>query len=313
MSNPATLICPKTNQYLYLTEDDCYYQTEDKLIRYPVEQGIIRFLKKKDDFYEGAYLATVKWLPKSEKWYHAWPLWGITNRYLWKVRKYIPKGSSVLELGCGGGVKYFSSRYKMIGLDLSFKSLQNVPSDYEYKIQADALNLPLSNDSVDAIISSCFWEHIEPALKHKMLNEFYRILKKSGKILFYYDIDTVHPYISAFKTKHPAEYKKQFIDKDGHLGYQTVQENESIFTANNFRVIKHFGVEKTLFLQVSVFTKMQYLSGLTGFYAKMLKKLLSFKLINLPYLYLTVLVDATIGRLLPMNYSRIIMSLCEKK
>jgi hypothetical protein len=54
MKKNIQLICPETHKPLYLSDDQCYYQTSDGLIKYPIEEGVVRFLQKTDDFYEGA-------------------------------------------------------------------------------------------------------------------------------------------------------------------------------------------------------------------------------------------------------------------
>ena len=91
----------------------------------PVSDGVLRFLAgNTDEFYEGAYASETRYLPRSERPWHTWPLWIINSGYPWMVRGLVPAGSRVLELGCAGGVRYFGTRFRMIGCDLSLASLQ---------------------------------------------------------------------------------------------------------------------------------------------------------------------------------------------
>jgi ubiquinone/menaquinone biosynthesis C-methylase UbiE len=311
MTETSVLICPQTRQPLTLTPDGKSYHTPDHRIAYPIKDGVVCFLAQNDDFYEGAYTATVKWLPKSEKWYHTWPLWGINNGYLWQVRRHVPAGSTVLELGCGGGVAYFGQRYRMLGLDLSFGSLKNVPASYAHKLQADATRLPLPDGSVDAIVSSFFWEHIPHEIKSQMLEEFRRVLTDSGKVIFYYDIETQNPYISILKKSQPEIYRREFIDHDGHLGYETIAQNEGNFIRHSFKLVRHLGIEKWYLLHQSVYSKMAHIGGWAGRYAKFWRKVLSLPFVGYFYLFGIVLTDKTIGRLLDNVKARIVISIYE--
>ena len=54
----------------------------------------MRFLEETDRFYEGRYLKTVRFLPRTESWLWAWPLWLINSGYVWAARKYIPAGAT---------------------------------------------------------------------------------------------------------------------------------------------------------------------------------------------------------------------------
>ena len=92
--------------------------------QYPIRDGVVCTLDHSDDFYEGAYENKVFFLPRNERPWHVWPLWLITSGYLWAVRRFVPPGATVVELGCAGGVRYFGQRYCMVGCDLSLSSLK---------------------------------------------------------------------------------------------------------------------------------------------------------------------------------------------
>ena len=89
----------------------------------------------------------------------------------------------------------------MIGCDLSASSLAKVVH-YSDRIQADAsATIPIASDSVDAVISSYFWEHMSPEKKPRILSECRRILRPGGKLLFLYDVETENPLIEWYKEK----------------------------------------------------------------------------------------------------------------
>jgi len=277
-----------------------------------MEKGVVRFIEKPDSFYEGAYLNTIKYIPRTENWFSAWPLWLINSGYLWMVRKYVPAGSGLLEIGCASGVAYFGKRYRMIGMDLSLASLSRMVGSYETCIQADITRgIPLPDQSLDGIASSYFWEHLPHNLKARVLEECRRVLKPQGKLIFLYDVETSNPLIAAAKRSNPDLYKKLFLDQDGHVGYETPQKNKELFMKHGFRILEHRGMEKTYIQSSAVYEKLQHwnwkIKGVFLLVSAFGKK---------PWFYgytaLTRMIDETIGRLLPMSWARIVITVCEK-
>jgi SAM-dependent methyltransferase len=276
--------------------------------------GVIKFLDHEEAFYEGAYLNHVRFLPKSEKWNHVWPVWLINNGYLWRVRKNVPEGAVLLELGCAGGIAYFAQRYRTIGLDVSMGSLQTAAKHYELCLQADAAGfIPLADQSVDAVASSFFWEHIPAEAKVRILSELRRVLKPGGRLIFLYDVETFNPLVAAMRKKSPALYNAEFIDRDGHLGYQSPQTNLDTFEAQGFRVVEQLGLERTPLQSTTVYTKMQkWPSPFSGF-GRLLHRIDASRASLFAYIGVLRALDETIGKILPSRWSRMALTVCERK
>lgn len=304
------LLCPKDKTYL--TTKDSNYFCKSCNIHYPVIDGVIKLVAEDNKFYEGTYKNTINYLPKKEYGIALLPIWVVNNGYVWFTRKFIPTGSVVLELGCASGVKYFGKRYKMIGLDLSFSSLRNLNETYSFCIQANASELiPLPDSSIDAVISSYFWEHLEEQDKRKILKEIYRILKPGGKIIFLFDVETRNPLINSIKKRHPEFYNKAFLEQDGHLGYQYPQDNFDLISNNGFKIIDSFGMEKTFFQSPSVYIKLSNLPSFSGSFFKVINK---FSLLGLkPYLAFLRVIDTIFKRILPDDWSRMFLLVAQKK
>lgn len=107
--------------------------------------------------------------------------------YISLVKYWLPVGSTYLDVGCGTGQGAFylsQIGYKVTGVDFSARLIdtakQNFPNINFY--QADALQLPFSNNSFDAVGSHCVIEHITDV--SKFLAEQIRVVKKRG-INFY--------------------------------------------------------------------------------------------------------------------------------
>lgn len=305
-----SLICPHDRHSL--TETPSGLSCAKCGRQYPIQDGVVCTLDHPDVFYEGAYENQTRFLPRSEKPWYAWPLWLINSGYPWAVRHFVPAGATVVELGCAGGVRYFGQRYHMVGCDLSLSSLKKLDT-YEQRIQTDAaICIPLPDNSVDAVVSSYFWEHIPPVIKPDILSECKRILRPGGKIIFLYDVETENPLIKRYKNQDKELYKKLFIDGDGHFGYQRPAENIEAFKLAGFSILQHRGMEKTWLQSSSAYNKLAQF-GTTG------NRLLSWgaRLGQQPFFYLYTflmrLIDTLICPWLPADWARIDLIVCEKE
>jgi ubiquinone/menaquinone biosynthesis C-methylase UbiE len=305
----TSIICP--NDHTLLEEKSAELVCSLCNRTYPILDAVICTIEKSDTFYEGAYENQVRFLPRSERWWHTWPLWLINGGFLWTVRRHVPPGKRVVELGCAGGVSYFGQRYRMIGCDLSLSSLKRVEG-YERKLQSDASRcIPVPDECVDAIVSSYFWEHIPPIAKEEILRECMRVLRPGGKLIFLYDVETSNPLIKKFRRLNEALYARLFISDDGHFGYEKPSENLRHFKQAGFSVIEHRGLEKTPLQSPSAYSKLAKFNTA----ADVLFGNLS-RLGGQPYFYfytfLTRFFDAFVCPLLPAKWSRMDMVVCEK-
>lgn len=305
-----SLICPYDHQPLFETPFELRCGSCRR--QYPVEDGVVRTLDRSDSFYEGAYENKVLFLPRSERPWHVWPLWLINSGYLWTVRRIIRHGATVVELGSAGGVRYFGRRYRMVGCDLSLSSLKKIEF-YERRIQADAACcIPLADNSVDAVVSSYFWEHISPSLKPDVLRECRRIMRFGGKLVFLYDVETRNPLIRRYQKRNAKLYKSLFVSGDGHLGYQDPLKNLAVLEEAGFRVVEHKGMEKTWFQSPSAYTKLAQFDS-AGRRFLVWASRLSHRPFFYPYTALMRLIDTLLCPWLRADRARIDLVVCEKK
>jgi ubiquinone/menaquinone biosynthesis C-methylase UbiE len=101
------------------------------------------------------------------------------------VKKYISSDTVVLEAGCGFSnmfVEEYKKARKIIGVDVNKEFLEKNPVIQE-KIVANIEDmLQIKDGSIDLIISSWVFEHLQHP--DKAFAEFNRVLKKSGRIVF---------------------------------------------------------------------------------------------------------------------------------
>lgn len=264
---------------------------------------VASFLPQADSFYEGKYNNRTKYVPRNDGFIATLPLRVVHQGYPTTVARELPGGSTIVEIGCAGGIDWFGLRYRMIGLDLSESALRIAAQHYTTVAQCDATRMPLASGSVDGVISSCLFEHLFPDQKADLLKESHRVLKPGGKLVFFYDIKTDNPVISTYRSRRPDLYQALFLDGDGHLGYDTIEANRLHFEQAEFRIIGEVFHERTPLLTNSAWQKLSRWPGALGAAAGVGKALTS-GLARLPSLATVTLVDATVGHLFPRRYAR---------
>lgn len=261
------------------------------------------FMEAPDAFYEGKFNNRVRFVPRSDSWLHTLPLRVVMQNYPTTVAAEIPSGASVVEIGCAGGLTWFGRRFRMIGMDLSHEALCVAAEDYDLALQCDATCMPLADGSVDAVISSCFYEHLTDDQKAALLQEAFRVLKPSGKVVFLYDLLTENPVIANYRRADPYRYQRTFLENDGHLGYRTIDANRAFFQAAGLKITREVYHERTPLLSNSVWQKFADWPGWRGILGRIGVVLTSGPL-RLPMQALLVANDSTIGRVFPVRFSR---------
>lgn len=269
------------------------------------------FMKNPDDFYEGKFNNRVRYLPRNDGFLATLPLRIVMQRYPTTVAAEVAEGGTVVEIGCAGGITWFGRRYRMIGVDLSQTALELAAEDYELVLQCDGTRMALADESADAVISSCFFEHMTIDQKLALLADCSRVLKPGGKIVFLYDLWTDNPLIANYRDRDPAHYQRLFLDGDGHVGYESVDENRKHFEQTGLRIEREIFHERTPVLSNSVWNKLSEWPDWRGIVGRMGAVLTSGPL-RLPSQAFLLATDATFGRLLPQRYARGMITVASK-
>ena len=95
----------------------------------------------------------------------------------------------ILDVGGGNRFQKGMKQYEELFKDCDYKTLDNV-SDYKPDILGDIKNIPMDNESVDAVICRAVLEHINDPFK--AVSEMHRILKSGGKCLV--SLPFLYPY-----------------------------------------------------------------------------------------------------------------------
>lgn len=123
------------------------------------------------------------------------------------IKKSCYEPYSILEVGSAGlGITPYLKK-RVVGIDLEFQ--QPIHPNL-IPVKASALNLPFSNSSFDAVISSDMIEHIEPKNRENTIEEIIRVAKHlaciavpSGELAQKQD-EWLNKY---YKAKHETKYK----------------------------------------------------------------------------------------------------------
>ena len=107
------------------------------------------------------------------------------------VRKYIPRGGSLLHAGCGSGQVDRDIRFyaKITGLDISRRALEIYRSTNEGHckiLHGSILSVPLEAEAIDGIYNLGVMEHFSRKEILSILTEFRRLLGPAGKLILFW-------------------------------------------------------------------------------------------------------------------------------
>jgi SAM-dependent methyltransferase len=278
---------------------------------YRVDRGVIRFVSD-DAFYEGTYAARIDAMPgrtlRDRLAFHI-----VNTHYLSWVRRHVPKGGRLLELGCGGGVRFFAEHARTTALDLSFGSLQRLDPRYELAVQADALALPFADETFDAAASAYFYEHLEADSKERLLPELRRVLKPGGRVVFLFDVLSGNP-LFRFYRKDPVKFRECFIEHDHHYGLEPSTVNVARFERHGFRVRAAHLANKTPIQQLAVYTwSASYGTAATRALSRFAEVVSRRSALNKGYFAGVTLFDDLVEPLLPKDWARIMRVALERE
>lgn len=187
--------------------------------KFSIQDGIVQFLKEKNKFYEGVHTRQIKYIPR-RNFLKNWFFFNfVQSGILGEIKKMLHPGGRVLDVGCGGGIRWLGIYAETIGMDLSQKSLIETKKFYKEALRNDIQKMPLRSSSMDCIYGSYIFEHLFLEGKNNFLSEIFRVLKSGGACVL--QLDTLsNNWITRFALRDKEAYQKGFIDTDGHIGLE---------------------------------------------------------------------------------------------
>lgn len=186
---------------------------------FPVKDGVLQFLVKENSFYEGVYMRQIKYVPTSN-FLKNWVFFNLVQSgVLGEIKRVFSPGGVVLDVGCGGGIRWLGTYAEAVGMDLSQKSLVEAKKYYTEAVRGDIQKMPFRDASFDLVYGSYVFEHLSAKEKTNFLAEVFRILKPGCACVLQFDTMS-NNWITRFALQDKAAFKKGFIDTDGHIGLE---------------------------------------------------------------------------------------------
>ena len=221
---------------------------------FAVNEGLINF-GVSDSFYD-THGFTSAGRNFSENGLDRLALYYARGHHLHEICQCVPAGSRVIELGCGGGSTFLSSRYSMLGVEISSTSARSASNTYSSVVQATGSSLPLASASVDAIISSFVLEHLTDSAVEICLSEMARVLKPGGLMIHYFDLDSDGPFFSWAKKR--SWYREIFVDSKGHHGLRKFECWMKLLQTAGFEILRKRFSGKTWLQDFSIWSALDH-------------------------------------------------------
>lgn len=146
--------------------------------------------------------------------------------------KYNEPKITALDLGCGQNkvpVEFFRDNLqilpdKVIGVDKWQCEGVDVVHDLT------EIPFPFRDDSIDAIFSSHFVEHLDGFERAKFMDECYRVLKMGGKMRF------IHPYYKSVRAVQDFSHKWPPISENSYLYWDKNWREANKLTHGNYEL-----------------------------------------------------------------------------
>jgi SAM-dependent methyltransferase len=127
-----------------------------------------------------------------EIWEKVWTKNLITSDYslkyldfMMEIETNLPKGSKILEAGCGTGqtLSPLSERHETYGLDISRAALKLAQDNCKFPVLASIFNLPFDDNTFDLVYNSGVIEHFKDPENVAAIQEIARVTKSSGRVI----------------------------------------------------------------------------------------------------------------------------------
>ncbi len=147
-----------------------------------------------------------------------------------EIARVIPRGSEVLDVGCGNG--YIAHHLSALlgttvtGIDVADST--EAPIDYR---QYDGCDFPAPDSSFDAIVSAYVLHHAQDI--HSMLEEMKRVLRPGGVAFIYEDIPAT-AWDRFICWTHDLKWRK----RTGACTFRTESDWLSVFESAGFQIMR---------------------------------------------------------------------------
>ena len=154
------------------------------------------------------------------------------NRFFRRVVNRLPRGESVLDIGCGGGMRIWTQLGAVVGMSNSLTGLRQASLTYSGCVHADVYQgLPFPDESFDYIVACDVIGHFEESARDALLDEIHRCLKPGGSFIGV--IETFGKWFE-LNPELGSAYIEAGIKRAGHIGLELSTRALQRLTAHGF-------------------------------------------------------------------------------
>jgi ubiquinone/menaquinone biosynthesis C-methylase UbiE len=152
------------------------------------------------------------------------------SRVMW-IYDNVRRGSSVLDLGCGGGVLSLLKRkdVRLVGVDISEQCASSARrNSYDAALVSQLTALPFASESFDYVVSLDVLGHIAFEEKDAVLREIKRVLRPGGVTM--HGIECLDRERRKDYDEMNEEELRRYVQIDGHVGMEDETETHARFS-----------------------------------------------------------------------------------
>jgi SAM-dependent methyltransferase len=159
--------------------------------------------------------------------------------------RHIPRGSKILDIGCGGGRPVLSDLGEVTGLEPIESLAAQARRIYPKVVGGFAQKMPFADNSFDVAVSTDILGHIPFEFKDGVMAEIFRVLRPGGKTLHLAEADS-DSWLVRIAKREPEAYRKAWVEIPDHLAMETVEAQVSRFKKAGFVMDKVIPVQGIL-------------------------------------------------------------------
>lgn len=169
------------------------------------------------------------------------------------AKDYFPKKATILDVGCGTAefsqeIIELGTNWNVIGVDISYGMCAIASKKNTLVINADAINLPIKDESVDCVFSSLALQWVENPIE--AIKEILRVLKPgSTAVISTFVRGTLRELEEAFAAVDSQKHISDFIDPS-QLLLKVVHIDGFVITADEQIYKQHHDNVRSLMLSI---------------------------------------------------------------
>jgi ubiquinone/menaquinone biosynthesis C-methylase UbiE len=155
----------------------------------------------------------------------------------WTMLRHIPKGSKILDVGCGGGRPILAERGTVTGLEPIAELAQVARGVYSRVVEGDARALPFRDGEFDVLVTTDVIGHVPNESKAQIFGEFARVLRKGGLTIHIAEIES-DGWLARIAKREAEVYQRVWVEAPDHRNLETADRLLARFTAAGFQILE---------------------------------------------------------------------------